>query len=443
MANPWDNDPVVKPVNGAGPWDYDPIIEPAPVTKSEQAARRTDLMKVVPGLGEMALSAATGFGASALGGIAGIGATITRGPDAGADAVRAYQDAFTYQPRGEWAQNQQQKTGAAMDRFYQQPLERVAGAAVDATGDPKVGAAVEIAPEIGLMMLGGKKPNLRNIAGKQRMPHAEVLEGMRSRAGALYDAAENSGLQVKGSSYSQMANRLEARLRAEGMDPDLHPKMWNRVEALKARGNQPISLRDMELERRKIADIAGVKNADESRIASIGRNFYDDYMETLSARDVLSQGGPTNQAVSILKDARTTWRDLKRAQTIHDTIEMAYANANTYTAAGLERALRNEFKKLLRKRVADKRVAKMFTDDEWKQISRVVNGGPVQNVLEWYGKMSGRSPVGGAVGVGAGYAVGGPIGAVAVPVTAEIAKRGAAQMGVNRANNLFYDIAGP
>jgi hypothetical protein len=435
----WQDDPVQPS------WQDDPVVDNTgrPKTQSEMTSERIDLMKVIPGLGEMALSAATGLGASALGGIAGIGATITRGPEAGAEAVQNWQENFTYQPRGEWAQNQMQKTGAAVDRYYQQPLERVAGAAVDYTGDPKVGAAIEVLPELGLMAAGGKRPNLRNIGRKTGRTHAEVLDNIRARANALYDTAENSGVYIKGSSYQQMANRLEARLKAEGIDPDLHPKMWKRVQALKERGDQPISLRDMELERRKIADIAGVKNADESRIASIGRNFYDDYMETLSPNDALSGSGPTRQAVQILGDARDTWRTLKRAELIDKHIEMAYANANTYTAAGFERSLRNEFKKLLRKRVSDKRTAKMFTDDEWKQIARVVEGGNVQNVLEWFGKLSGRSPVGGGIGFGAGYALGGPVGAVAVPVAAEGSKRAAAALGIRSANRLFDQVAGP
>jgi hypothetical protein len=96
-------------------------------------------------------------------------------------------------------------------------------------------------------------------------------------------------------------------------------------------------------------------------------------------------------------------------------------SAPNFSGSGAENAVRTEFRTLA------KNTAKMrtFTPAERSAIERVAKGGPIGNTLRMLGKFAPTGVVSSALSGGAGYAVGGPVGAVALPAAGFAARQGA------------------
>jgi hypothetical protein len=105
MANPWDNDPVVK--SGKNPWDNDPVVGASPAPAEQKKPEQSFLKKAsnVFGVADAALNMGTGLIAKPLSDIAGLAATgkemISPTPGGGDPAAfkRHVQEGLTYEPR--------------------------------------------------------------------------------------------------------------------------------------------------------------------------------------------------------------------------------------------------------------------------------------------------------------------------------------------------------
>lgn len=64
-----------------------------------------------------------------------------------------------------------------------------------------------------------------------------------------------------------------------------------------------------------------------------------------------------------------------------------------------------------------------FTKEEQAAIKKVAMGGKVDNAMRQLGKLAPTGVISGAISGSAGYAVGGPVGAVALPAAGAWARR--------------------
>ena len=91
----------------------------------------------------------------------------------------------------------------------------------------------------------------------------------------------------------------------------------------------------------------------------------------------------------------------------------------TFSGAGVENALRREFKKL-----AKSNDFRLFNKEEQQAILGVVNGGPVSNAMRFLGKFAPTGVVSGALGPALGSSIGfgaaGPIGLAGAAVIPSI-----------------------
>ena len=141
------------------------------------------------------------------------------------------------------------------------------------------------------------------------------------------------------------------------------------------------------------------------------KNEIDDFVDSLRPGDVI--GGDPERAAQALKSAREFWRDASAARTIEREMNIAGINANTFSGAGYENALRTQFKQLARR--IERGREKGFKPAEIAAIKKVAAGGPVENLLRFIGKAAPTGIVSGGIGAGLGFALGGPGGAVALP----------------------------
>lgn len=148
-----------------------PIVEPPSNTA-------TQMSRVGAGVGEMILSLGTGAVAQPLAGLEGIGQLIystVRGDDnplqAASDRVERVSEALTYQPKTAGGRFVAESVGKPLQKIGEMG-ERAGTAAMEATGDPGMGAAVQTGVESAPMLLGVRRP--RVSPGQRRRDVREI-----------------------------------------------------------------------------------------------------------------------------------------------------------------------------------------------------------------------------------------------------------------------------
>jgi hypothetical protein len=127
-------------------------------------------------------------------------------------------------------------------------------------------------------------------------------------------------------------------------------------------------------------------------------------------------------------EARALWSRTSKSQLIDNLIERAQLRAGAnYTQAGMETALRHEFKSL----AMNKRRMRGFTKEQVDAVKKVANGGKLENTLRILGKFdptTGGMGTAISMGLSGGFAV--PTGgmSLALPAIGFAAKRGATAM---------------
>ena len=250
-----------------------------------------------------------------------------------------------------------------------------------------------------------------------RVPsNREFIEGaptasqMQTQASDLYSAAETSGVRFKAEPFSRFIDDILSRLVDEGADTILSPKVSRIADILEGTKGRAPSIAELAILRRQFGAAASSADRAEARLASIGIDMVDGFVESGA-----SQVGGT------LAEARALWARSRKSELIDAAIE----NAQT-AQAGVEAGLRAEFKSLYRARNSKK--MRGFTTEELAAIKAVAQGNITTNTLRRIGSLSGgvdqsRNMLNMLAGIGGGAVVGGPVGAVAVPAVAYGAQR--------------------
>lgn len=241
---------------------------------------------------------------------------------------------------------------------------------------------------------------------------------------AAYAVAKQADVTVPAEAYSRALGKVRSMATEEGIDPTLHPKSTAVMRRLEGAEGKPLSLQEAET-LRKIAldaedDLNPVTRAPtpDARIAGKIVDELDDHIE----------------ALELNSEARALNARFRRSDMIDRMIRRAEIRAGAhYTQAGMEHALRQEFKQLA---LSDRRM-RFFTPEQRAAIEKVAKGGPIENSLRALGKFDPTSGgmaafigtgTGGAVGGALAGVAGGGLGALAVPALGFMGKRGATRM---------------
>ena len=314
----------------------------------------------------------------------------------------------------------------------QQPVRQVAAAlpvgatsqyVAEETGSPTLGLAAGVAAGIPFAM--GAKGTLQ----------APTVQELKGQAGQQYKFAEDVGAVFKKNSYNQFANKLESTLAKEGLDKALQPRVFAALERIKDTKNSNVTLENMEILRR-ISQAAGSSaDASERRLASIMVDNLDDFVETAQPSQ-LAKG--SSEAVSALTDARELWKRAKKTEIIDDLVASAELRAEAnFSQSGMENALRRKLVNL----ADNPKALRAFTKEEQNAIKVAAKGGPVQNVLRLVGKLAPTGAISAGISGGAGFALGGPMGAVGLPLIGGASRLGATQLGLRNIEQLRNRLA--
>ena len=239
-------------------------------------------------------------------------------------------------------------------------------------------------------VLGGTVGAMAGRGAKAKVP---TVEQMEDQAGAIYDAAEKSGVVFSKPAVRSFADDIAAKAVTEGIDPTIHPAATaalKRIQALRDNGATVKDLRTL----RKVLRAAGKDNTngDQQRIAGIMTRALDDFIDT---------------QVPTLKPANRIYQQAKKGEVIETAIELAHSKSGG-TRTGLENAIRNEFQALDRQII--KGQLKGLTKGEISAIRHAARGGKVENVLRYLGKLAPSGVVSASLGGGTAFGIGTAIG---------------------------------
>jgi hypothetical protein len=355
------------------------------------------------GIGEFIPQAISGTAGAVAGGLAGIGQGIKNlvspGMPAG-DRVRQVQEALTYQPRTGAGAGMARAVGAPGE-IWQAGTNRVGEFVTDVTGSPALGAAVKTVGDVAPAVVGAraapKRPKEPRQTGKYvepPKPDIPTTEQLSKAAKQAYSDAKNSGVVVPADSYAKALERIQGEIKEVGINNTLHPKTAAVLKQLDESKGKDLSITEAENLRRVIQEVAGDLDPVTRKPTA----------DAFRASKMLDEFDDAIDALSVNSEARALWARSRRSQMLDDMIARAEVKAGAhYTQAGMEHALRQEFKQL----ALNPRRMRGFTSEQRKAIEKVAKGGPVENTLRALGKFdptSGVVPAMAGVVTGAGLA---------------------------------------
>jgi hypothetical protein len=275
-------------------------------------------------------------------------------------------------------------------------------------------------------VLGGMGLAPTGATASRAAPTTEELKQLSREA---YQQAEKAGVVISPSSFSSNVDDLVKTVASEGIDSTLHPQATAALKRLTdaAKSGEPITLQQLETLRKVVKASAGSLSRDERRIARIMVDSLDDYALNLGASDVVA--GSANNVGQVLRNARDLWARASKGEVVDDLIERAQNRASQFSGSGYENALRTEFRSLIQ----NPRRLRLFTPAEQQALKTVARGGPIENVLRYFGKLAPTGVVSTALGGGLGAVAAGAPGAVGVPLAGAMARQGATQLTARNA----------
>ena len=403
--------------------------ELAPVGTIKGEAQR------VLGGAETALQLATGAIAAPISGLAGIAAGIVPGGRTAAETVEEVGQALTFQPRTE--------AGQAISEAVATPfrkIEEFADIAGEVTGDPDdvfgatmVKTAILAAPAL-LGLRTGPRRAIAKAAGdpvKRGGPAVEravqqlkkdakppTVEELFKEGSAAFRKADEAGVRIKPESSKPFGENLAVRLTNEGIDPILHPKSTQALKRIVEDTEGGLSFKQVETLRRIAKDAASALERPDRRFGRIIIDEIDDYIARLDGSQAT---GNVNLAQRSITAARGFWARARKGELLEGLVDRAGIRSGQFSGSGFENALRTEFRQLA---LNEKRL-RGFTKAERAAIERVAAGGPVANILRMVGKFAPRGVISTAISAGGGAAIGGPLGAIVLPVIGEVGRAAA------------------
>lgn len=265
--------------------------------------------------------------------------------------------------------------------------------------------------------IAGARKSTAAMLRTQRAAGQAGAPDLRSEAKNFYKQAENAGVVVKPQSFQTMAADAATAAGKAGIDKTLHPRATAVLKRLSEEGAAPLDFERLETVRR-VAKAAGASgDADERRIAGIIIDKIDDYVANLSAADITAGNAP--EAAKAIVKARDLWSKVKKLETVERLVDRAQTSASGFSGSGFENALRTEFRSLAK----NDKAMRAFTADERKAIKLVARGGPTENIARAIGKFAPTGIVSSVLSGSAGAAIGGGVGAVAVPTAGFLARQ--------------------
>lgn len=240
-------------------------------------------------------------------------------------------------------------------------------------------------------LVGGALPLVapaiaRNVVPQPQRITAPTVDELRAQATAGANRMTASGLVTTPQAYDDFVLDTWDQIRKMGLDPDLHPATNAVLNRLFNESNRAQhSIEDLHILRQLAGDAAGSQLPRDAARGAIIRDRLDDWLDGLTPADIAA--GNPDEAVAGLRTLNETWARMRKTETLEALQERAQnAVGANYTSAGLQTALRQQFRALAN----NPRQFNRFTDAEQEAILEVVRGGGWENAFRRLGSFAPR-----------------------------------------------------
>jgi hypothetical protein len=281
-----------------------------------------------------------------------------------------------------------------------------------------VGAAVPaVLEKVAAPAVRGIINKFTDIKAKKLLGEAApTIDTLKDSARALYTQIDDIGTEVSNRPLKVLFGDITGTLKKSGVDKDLHPKATALIRRLDEEKGKNLTVTQLDTLRKVAGDVAGNIDKAEARLGVIAVDKIDTFLDKLATKDLIGDKSVGGQ----LKEARKFWGRAKRSELVDEAVTLARDQAS-----GFENGLRDQFRSLLRR--IDKGRVKGFSPEEVDAMREIVQGTTAANVTKQLGKfgVSGDQATNSlmlTLGGGAGFALGGGAGAVAVPVIGTVSR---------------------
>ena len=329
----------------------------------------------------------------------------------------------------------------AADLKRQIPAAAAAGLAAQPTAEAVKGytgsdlAATIAAVGVGALTASGAGKAISAI--EQRQIPLQTATQVRERASRAYTQVENAGITLKDSSVKKMIGDVRSDLDDANMVPgtaqsDYVNATLAKIESIIAQ-NPQMSFSTLEKVRGTLNQLKTNSDPDIRRLGGVAVTRADDFISSLTTKDIIAGKGGIDEAVRTIVGARKDWRNASRAQILDDALNVAEAK-NLDPKASDSELIRRGFINL----AANKEKMKAFNQQEKNIIRSVAEGGPLDPILTFAAQFSPlRSKLAAAGGAytfsqSPALATGVAGTGLLADYTQSVLRRRAAQMAANR-----------
>lgn len=226
-----------------------------------------------------------------------------------------------------------------------------------------------------------------------------TMQDVQQRASRAYTKVDNLGIELNQQSAKTLLDQINNKLTAERYLPENAPEIQTvlkKYEQIVGRGN--VSFNNVDQMRQLANDLRGSSDKNIRRLAGEMTSSIDDYVAKLSPTDVSAGAGGIDEAVKTIMEARKDWRNLSRATTLQNILDIADVRAANPNASEGE-LIRQGFINL----AANKNKMSAFTTEEQNAIKAVTKGGSVDSILSFISKFdpTRRNVLGAGAAIGA------------------------------------------
>jgi hypothetical protein len=238
----------------------------------------------------------------------------------------------------------------------------------------------------------------RIATGKQP---TTTMADVQQKATRAYTKVSDQGIEISGQNATSLVDKIKTRLDAVDYIPENAApvaNILNKYESILQRGN--ITFDNVEQMRRLANNLKGNPDKNIRRLASEMVDSIDEHVAALSPKDVVSGAGGIDVAVKTIMEARKDFRNLSRASTLDNILNVAETKALNPSASESE-LIRQGFIGL----AANKNKMNLFSKDEQNAIKAVAKGSSLDPLLTLMAKFNPQRSqliTGGAVGFGVG-----------------------------------------
>lgn len=320
--------------------------------------------------------------------------------------------------------------GAAYGGLYgageARPGERLSGAATGAGTGLLVGGT-----------LGGIGGAVANRAARKAANAAAPSSDDLAREGRrLYDAFEREGVRYKTPAVQRLAGNLKAA--AGRINDRLRPKTAGFMDDIDNLFQGDLSLEEFDEFRKSLNMELRRATPDDARTLNAMKRVADAWADKVQSSPAFFTGD-AKKATGLLKQARQTWSQHKKAEVIERIMDQADVDGQgRYTQSGFANAIKNHMNALYKK--IQKGTEKGWSPDEVALIRQMASGGSPSKVVNLMAKFAPR----GVVSILGGQLVGSgipAIGNVMVPLAGHAAGKAADRAALQAAQTLHNAAA--